>query len=85
MLFNYCAATDRVFPFPAIKKYIYIHMLKKTIETITEIQMVFTTITITNITNHQLLTIKTIKKHGTYLGHIPLGFIGFIKPPTEGD
>ncbi len=33
----------------------------KTIETITEILMISTTNTITNITNHQLLTIKTIK------------------------
>ncbi len=33
--------------------------------------------------NIQLLTIKTIKK--MVLGHIPLGFSGFNKPPIEGD
>ncbi len=36
-------------------------LLKKTIENITEILMVSTTKTITNITNHQLLVIKNIK------------------------
>ncbi len=36
-------------------------LLTKTIETITEILMIYTTNTITNITNHQLLIIKTIK------------------------
>ncbi len=35
--------------------------LTKTIETITEILMISTTNTITNITNYQLLTIKIIK------------------------
>ncbi len=42
---------------------------------------------ITKITNHQLLTIKTIKNGFLYcvLGHVPLGFIGFNKPPIEGD
>ncbi len=36
-------------------------LLTKKIETITEILMISTTNTITNITNYQLLTIKTIK------------------------
>ncbi len=36
-------------------------LLTKTIETITEILMISTTNTNTNITNYQLLTIKTIK------------------------
>ncbi len=48
--------------------------------------MVSTTNTITNITNHQLLTIKNIKKwfpvvcFGTYSIRI-----GLNKPPIEGD
>ncbi len=54
---------------------------ENTIEPLLKILMVSTT---TTITNHQLLTIKTIK-NGTVLGHIPLGFIGFNKPPIEGD
>ncbi len=36
-------------------------LLTKTIETVTEIWMISTTNTITNITNYQLLTIKHIK------------------------
>ncbi len=60
---------------------------KKTIEPSQKILMVSTTNTITNITNHQLLTIKTIKKMFSVVcfGHIPLGIIGFNKPPIEGD
>ncbi len=40
------------------------------------------------MTNHQLLTIKTIKKWFPVvcvLGHIALGFISFNKPQIEGD
>ncbi len=36
---------------------------KQTLETITEIVMVSTTNMITNISNHQVLTIKTIKQN----------------------
>ncbi len=45
-------------------------------ETITEVVMVFTTNTIKNFTNHQLLTNKTSTFNGFYcvLGHIPLRF-----------
>ncbi len=42
---------------------------------------------ITNaITNHQLLIIKTIclkQFRSEFLGHNPLGFVGFNKPPIE--
>ncbi len=49
--------------------------------------MVSTTKTITNITIHQILTIKTIKNGFLWcvLGHIPLGFNGFNKPPIESN
>ncbi len=50
--------------------------------------MVSTTHTVTNITNHQLLTITIILNNGflyCVLGHISLGFIGFNKPPIEGN
>ncbi len=48
--------------------------------------MVSTKNAITNITNHQLLTIKTITKwFPVVFWDIPLGFSGFNKPPIEGD
>ncbi len=54
-------------------------------ETITEVVIVSTTNTIKNITNHQLLTNKTSTFNGFYcvLGHIPLRFNGFNKPPIQ--
>lgn len=52
-------------------------------KTIEPLQKKVLMVSITNtITNHQLLTIFFFF---SVLGHISLGFIGFNKPPIEGD
>ncbi len=58
---------------------------EKTAEQSQKCLLVSITNTITNITNHQLLTIKTIHFFSVVCYCYPFGFIGFNKPPIEGD